>query len=60
MQRPQDVILISSNPFDICGAGSMGMKSLWINRTESGWNDRLGDCPTWTAKDFAALAHFNA
>ena len=58
VDRPGDVVLISSNPFDVCGAGRMGMRSLWIDRTEGGWIDRLGDGPTWTAKGFAELATF--
>jgi len=60
LNRPQDVILISSNPFDICGAGSMGMRSIWINRTEGGWVDQLGKGPTYTVKNFAELAKFDA
>lgn len=60
MERPQDVVLISSNPFDICGARAMGMKALWINRTNGGWIDQLGDGPTWIAKSFAELAKFSA
>jgi 2-haloacid dehalogenase len=59
MQSPEDVVLISSNPFDICGAGSMGMRSIWINRTNGGWSDQLGDGPTWTMKSFAELAKFD-
>ena len=58
MERPQDVVLISSNPFDICGARAMGMEALWINRTNGGWIDQLGDGPTWIAKSFAELAKF--
>ena len=51
--------MISSNPFDICGAGSMGMRSIWINRTNGGWSDQLGDGPTWIMKSFAELAKFD-
>jgi 2-haloacid dehalogenase len=60
MDHPEEVILISSNPFDICGAGAMNMKSLWINRSGSEWNDSLGSGPTWTAKGFSQLADFKA
>jgi 2-haloacid dehalogenase len=59
LSRPQDVVLISSNPFDICGARSMGMRSLWINRTIAGWVDAMGEGPTWTFKSFAELANFD-
>ena len=59
IKRPQDVVLISCNPFDICGAGNMGMRSIWINRTNTGWQDQLGDGPTWIFKSFSELAHFD-
>jgi len=54
-KNPGEVILISSNPFDICGAGAMGMRTIWINRTEGGWVDQLGDGPTYEAKTFSDL-----
>lgn len=57
-QRPEDVVLVSSNPFDICGAGAVGMKTLWIDRGEGGWIDQLGYGPTWTTKSFAELTKF--
>jgi 2-haloacid dehalogenase len=59
-KSPQEVILISSNPFDICGAGAMGMKSVWINRSGAGWVDQLGDGPTYTAKAFSDLIKLDA
>lgn len=55
---PEDCILISCNPFDICGAGSMGMRSVWIDRTNSGWKDQLGGGPTWTFTTFSELLGF--
>jgi len=59
LSRPQDVVLISSNPFDICGARSMRMRALWINRTNAGWVDAMGDGPTWIFKSFSQLAKFD-
>lgn len=56
---PHEVILISSNPFDICGARRMGMRAAWINRsTTGGWCDQLGEGPTWTFNSFSELAKF--
>jgi 2-haloacid dehalogenase len=37
-----DVWLISANPFDIVGAGAVGMKAVWVNRSDAGWVDSLG------------------
>ena len=59
LSKPEDVVLITSNPFDICGARSMGMRALWINRTNAGWQDQLGDGPTWIFKSFSELAKFD-
>jgi len=59
MDRPEDVVLISSNPFDICGARSMGMRAVWINRTNAHWIDQLGQGPTWIVKSFSELATFD-
>lgn len=33
--------LVSSNPFDALGAVAAGMKSAWVDRGGSGWNDGL-------------------
>ena len=30
--KPQDVLFVSSNPFDACGAKSFGLKVAWIER----------------------------
>jgi len=60
LDAPGEVVLISSNPFDICGAGTMGMRSIWINRSGAGWIDGLGGGPTWIMKGFGELAKFDA
>ena len=57
--KPEEVVLVSSNPFDICGARSMGMRALWINRTNADWVDQLGEGPTWIFKSFSELASFD-
>ncbi len=59
LSRPQDVILISCNSFDICGARSMGMRALWINRMNAAWIDAMGEGPTWIFKSFSELATFD-
>ncbi len=41
MCPPQQVSLISSNPFDICGAQHCGLPGIWLNRTSQpydGWH----------------------
>jgi 2-haloacid dehalogenase len=42
-ERPGDVWLVSSNPFDVVGAVSAGLRSAWVDRHGKGWMDRLGD-----------------
>lgn len=37
------VWLVSSNPFDVAGARSVGLRSAWIDRAGTGWVDRLGE-----------------
>ena len=36
-----DIWLVSGNPFDIVGAKAMGLKTVWVARTEEGWEDCL-------------------
>jgi 2-haloacid dehalogenase len=38
-----DVWLISANPFDIVGAGAVGIKAVWVDRGGTGWVDSLGE-----------------
>lgn len=51
---PGSVWLVSSNPFDVCGAVTAGLKSVWVDRTGLGWVDGLangtGDYPTLVAQ----------
>lgn len=37
------VWLVSSNPFDVAGARSVGLRSAWVDRAGTGWVDRLGE-----------------
>ncbi|RAL09542.1 haloacid dehalogenase, type II [Aspergillus homomorphus CBS 101889] len=36
----KEVWLISANPFDIAGALSAGIKTIWVDRSQAGWTDR--------------------
>lgn len=36
------VWLVSSNPFDVVGARAAGLRSVWVDRSGSGWIDQLG------------------
>ncbi|KAK4242880.1 hypothetical protein C8A03DRAFT_39826 [Achaetomium macrosporum] len=40
--RTSDVWLVSANPFDALGAVAAGLRSCWVDRTGTGWIDRLG------------------
>src|SRR5271163_3972431 len=55
LDKPEDVFVISSNPFDICGSGTMGLRSVWINRGNGRWADQLGPKPTKTIHEFGEL-----
>jgi 2-haloacid dehalogenase len=51
-----DAWLISSNPFDVIGAVSFGMRAAWIRRTPDAVFDPWGIKPTITAESLAGLA----
>jgi 2-haloacid dehalogenase len=54
--RPlREVRLISSNPFDVIGAGSAGMQAAWVNRS-GGLFDTLGSPPEMVVKTLVELA----
>ncbi len=48
------VWLVSSNPFDVCGAVAAGLKIAWVDRSGKGWLDGLangtGNNPTIVVK----------
>ena len=37
-----EVVLVSSNPFDIAGAAAVGLSTVWVDREAKGWGDGLG------------------
>lgn len=49
--------LVSSNPFDVLGAHSAGMKAVWIKRRSDMLNDPWGMAPTMTLKGMDYFAH---
>jgi 2-haloacid dehalogenase len=48
--------LISSNPFDVIGAASTGIKSVWVKRSEGAIFDPWGIEPTITVKNINDLS----
>jgi 2-haloacid dehalogenase len=55
LQRPIDQVrLISSNPFDVVGAGAVGMRTAWANRAGHPF-DPLGTEPDITVTSLAEL-----
>jgi len=48
--------LISSNPFDVIGAISAGMRAVWVQRTQEAIFDPWGMEPTITVGNFGELA----
>ena len=50
-----DSWLISSNTFDVIGAGAAGMNSIWVRRTEQQRMDPWGDRPTHTIRTLLEL-----
>ena len=55
LQRPIDRIgLVSSNPFDIVGASTAGMRTAWANRAAHPF-DTLGTEPDITVSSLAEL-----
>ncbi|MBT3144474.1 haloacid dehalogenase type II [Neptunomonas phycophila] len=47
--------LVSSNPFDVLGAMSSGLKSAWVCRSEASIFDPWGQAPTETIADLLGL-----
>ena len=48
--------LVSGNPFDVCGAITVGMKAAWVDRQGNGWQDKLGPQPTVIVKSLEEVA----
>ena len=51
-----DVWLISSNPFDVIGALGVGMRAVWVKRSEKALFDPWGIKPTVTISNLSELA----
>ena len=52
---PESAWLISSNPFDVIGAVSAGMKSAWVRRSQAAVFDPWGIEPTLTIASLTEL-----
>ena len=52
---PEDAWLVSSNPFDVIGAISAGMKGVWVQRTPQAVYDPWGIEPTVTVASLKEL-----
>jgi 2-haloacid dehalogenase len=53
--RPGDAWLVSSNPFDVIGAVSAGMRAAWVRRSPQAIFDPWGIEPTVTVAGLAGL-----
>ncbi|PKG55386.1 MULTISPECIES: haloacid dehalogenase type II [unclassified Shewanella] len=51
----QEVYLVSSNPFDVLGAMSSGLKAVWVKRTATAIFDPWGQTPTTTIETLTEL-----
>lgn len=49
------VWLVSANAFDVVGARAAGVRAVWVDRTGTGWVDRLGDVIGESASGTASL-----
>lgn len=45
------VVLVSSNSFDIVGARKCGWTTIWVDRKQTGWVDRLASKPHYVVHD---------
>ena len=53
--KPADVVFVSSNRWDIMGAGAFGFRTAWVNRAEM--PDEYGPpAPTAVLSDLTGLA----
>jgi 2-haloacid dehalogenase len=53
--QPENSWLVSSNPFDVIGAVSAGMKAAWLQRNAEALFDSWGFTPTVTLKHLSQL-----
>jgi len=50
-----DILFVSSNGWDICGAGWFGFQTFWVNRAGAP-REELGVSPTYEAPELSAVA----
>ncbi|ABG04634.1 haloacid dehalogenase, type II [Rubrobacter xylanophilus DSM 9941] len=55
-RRPEEVWLVSGNPFDVIGAKAAGLKAAWVRRDPAAVFDPWGIEPDVTVPDLAGLA----
>jgi 2-haloacid dehalogenase len=52
--KPQDVVFVSSNRWDVAGAAAFGFRPVWVNRAQM--PDEYGDLPSMrVVSDLSAL-----
>jgi 2-haloacid dehalogenase len=56
--KPQDVVFVSSNPWDVMGAASFGFRPLWVNRAQMP-GEYPTDRPPNALRDLSGLAALN-
>ena len=52
---PEWTWLVSSNPFDLVGAGNLGLRTAWVRRSAALPFDPWGPAPTVTVSDLSRL-----
>ena len=56
--KPEDCWLISSNSFDVCGAISVGMRAIWLQRDVSITFDPWEYQPTHIVSNFSEICNY--
>ncbi|KAI0071686.1 haloacid dehalogenase [Panus rudis PR-1116 ss-1] len=59
----EDVWLVSGNPFDVTGARNMGLNAFWVDRSNTGWHDKVAPdgldlAPTKIVRNLQEVAEF--
>jgi 2-haloacid dehalogenase len=54
--EPAAALLVSSNPFDIAGAGATGMRTAWCKRQPDALFDPWGPRPEYVIRSLSELA----
>lgn len=53
--NPQDVWLVTSNPFDVDGGKRFGLRVCWVDRQGLGWIDGLGADPDFVCSSLGEV-----